>query len=43
MDDMDSEWAAHIDGDEVPEVYDDSAGKELEGEFDTVAEVFEVI
>ena len=43
MDDVDAKGATHIDGDEVPEVDDDSACEELEGEFDAVAEVFEVV
>ena len=43
VDDVNAKRAAHVDGDEVPEVDDNSACKELEGEFDAVAEVFEVV
>ena len=40
---MDAKWAAHVYGYEVPEIDDNATGQELVGEFDAVAEVFEVI
>jgi hypothetical protein len=43
VDDVDTEGAAHVDGDEVPEVDDYSACKELEGKFDAVIEILEVV